>query len=332
MNLVLQDIDYFLAFARTGHLMQAARSYNVTQSAIVNSIRRVEAHFGLPLLERNAHGSRVSSAGMQFVTVAKGLSAGLADAIHVMAEMQDQRAGVIRIGLPDAARASHVSRAVADILAERPGVRVKISTGRSDILTAQALCDGELDIALVPLCGDPPPGCDCVELGQDPLLPVVRAGHPLMKKKSLSLADLQSCAWTAPPKQRPVARLLRSAFTDRGLREPLIALEIDFASDFALSVVRRSDLVMFAPQSLLQMVDASDLRVLPVPELHCQRPVVLLTRKDMPSSPLMDAFKDAFAEAVRRTSMLETSHGLEDGPGLSPSIAKSKREVAGVPR
>jgi len=303
MNLVLEDIDYFLSFARTGLLSQAAQSHNVAQSTVVNAIRRVESHFGLVLMVRNSHGTRITPAGLQFVPAAQSLSSGLADAIHVLSELRDQQAGVIRIGLPDAVRASHASAVIADLLATRPGMRVRIRSGCTDGTVKRALVDGELDMALVPLYEDTPPDCDCIEVGQDPLVPVVRSDHPLMKKHPLSLADVQPYAWSTGPAHMHSSRFLRDAFAKQGLREPVIALEVEFISEFAASVIRRTDLVMFVSRSMLRMDFVADLQVLPLPELYCHRPVAVLVRKQLQSSPPVEAFRMAFVAAVRE--MLE---------------------------
>lgn len=295
MSFTLRDIDYFLAVAKGGRLAQAAQAYNVTQSAVTKAIKRLESEFGLQLFERNARGTRITAAGLKFMQVAQGLSAGYADAVRVVSEMRTQDAGLLRIGFSDLTRANLVLPSMAALVRQRPGLRVKLRIGQSDTLLIQAVRDGDLDLAVVPIHQEMPGGCEGIEIGEDIFRPVVRDGHPLARLPKLSLADLQPYAWILAAPGSLLHRGLAAAYAHRGLLPPEVAVEIDHASAFTLSMARTTDLLMLAPESLMRESGPQGLHTLPFPELEMRSKIMLLTRSDATGSRLLETFKASLA-------------------------------------
>lgn len=299
MNFTLRDIDYFLAVAKAGRLAQAAEACGVTQPALTKAIQRLEAEFGLKLFERNARGTRLTSAGLRFLEVAQGLSAGYGDAVRLASEMRAQQAGLLRIGVTDTTRASLITPTLAPLIRQRPGLRVALRVGRSDQL-ARAVRDGDLDMALVPAYEDQSFDCERIKVGSDPLHPVVRAGHALAQRSRLSLADLVPYGWVLSGPNTAAYRAVSAVFSRLRLPPPVVAVETEYSSEAGLALVRSTDLLAMAPQSLLRVSAQSDLHILPLAQLKLTRAVVLLTRTGAACSPLMDAFRDALVASAAR--------------------------------
>lgn len=299
MDFTLRDIDYFLAVAKAGRLAQAAQACDVTQPALTKAVRRLEATFGLQLFERNARGMRLTSAGLRFMDTAQALSAGYHDALRMAAEMQARQAGLLRIGVTDTTRANLVTPTLAPLLRQRPGLRVALRVGRSDQLGG-AVRDGELDLAIVPAYEGQPFDCERVKIGNDPLLPVVRAGHPLALRPRPSLADLVPHGWILSGPNAAAYRAVGAVFTRAGLPPPVVVVKTEYSSEAGLALVRSTDLLAMAPQSLLRATDQKDLHMLPLPALRLTRAVVLLTRKGTAWSPLMETFRDALVATAAR--------------------------------
>ncbi|MBY4897666.1 LysR substrate-binding domain-containing protein [Cupriavidus sp. AU9028] len=59
----MSELHAFAAAARLGSFTRAAEQLCVTQGAISRAIARLEAHFGQPLVRRNAHGLVLTAAG-----------------------------------------------------------------------------------------------------------------------------------------------------------------------------------------------------------------------------------------------------------------------------
>lgn len=61
----MSELHAFMAAARLGSFTLAAQSLCLTQGAISRAIARLEAHFGQPLMHRNAHGLSLTATGQR---------------------------------------------------------------------------------------------------------------------------------------------------------------------------------------------------------------------------------------------------------------------------
>ncbi len=59
----MSELHAFMTAARLGSFTQAAETLCVTQGAVSRAIARLEAHFGQPLMHRNAHGLTLTETG-----------------------------------------------------------------------------------------------------------------------------------------------------------------------------------------------------------------------------------------------------------------------------
>ena len=59
----MSELHAFMTAARLGSFTLAADHLCVTQGAVSRAIARLEAHFGQPLMRRNAHGQTLTDTG-----------------------------------------------------------------------------------------------------------------------------------------------------------------------------------------------------------------------------------------------------------------------------
>ena len=292
MSLSIRDLQHFLAVADAGLLSAAAQEQGVTQPALTKAVRRVEAEFGLQLFERSARGMALTGAGLRVAEQLRRLQGDYADAMLLANEMRASQAGLLRLGVTDTTAGNRLTAALGPLLAQRPGLRVRLRIDRSDALAARVR-DGELDLALVPAYEGQPLDADRTKIANDPMLPVVRAGHPLAARARLTLADVAGCGWVMGGPQSAAYRAISDIFARHRLPAPTVVMEVPFSSDLSLSVLAATDLVTLVPASFLRRADAAQVAVLPVAALRVPRAVVLLSRPGSSWSPLKQALRDA---------------------------------------
>ncbi|NIM42457.1 MAG: LysR family transcriptional regulator [Hydrogenophaga sp.] len=291
MSIAIQDIQYFLAVAEAGRLSGAAEELGVTQPALSKAMQRVEAQFGLQLFERRARGVVLTSAGIRVAEQMRKLQADYADIVLLADEMRAQQAGLLRVGVTDTTGRNRMIAAMASLLKQRPGLRVRIRVDRSDALAAQVR-EGTLDLALVPAYDGQALGSERTKIDNDPLLPLVRAGHPLARRSRLSLKDVAPFGWMIGPEHSAAYRALQAVFSHHGLAAPTIVVEVPFSSEMNLAMLAATDLLTLVPRSLLQNTASARFAELPVAALRIPRAVVLLSREGSPWSPLMRTLRD----------------------------------------
>jgi DNA-binding transcriptional LysR family regulator len=190
----LRQLEYFVAVARRRHFRRAAEDLFVTQSAVSQQVRRLEAELGLTLLHRTSRGVELTPAGADLLGRAEGL---LAEVAATRAAM-DAHVGALRGGVRVAATAGDalgLAPALARFAAGQPGVRVALrqaSAGDAAALVAQ----GAVDLAVAALGGAalggaPPPELRAERLAGEALVLVVPEDDPLAGAAGVRLWDVR---------------------------------------------------------------------------------------------------------------------------------------------
>lgn len=284
------DITYFLEVARQGHVGRAAEAVGVTQPAVSKSIRRLEDAVGVALFERGAHGARLTAEGQLFLESARRFDTGHIELMRSASELRAQHAGLLRVGLTNAAGDGPAVRVLSDMVRHRPGLRLTMVIGKSDALN-QAVEKAELDVAVVPSYPGISFSCDQLALSEDTVRVAARVDHPLARRAALTLSDLTDCAWAMPSRRSAARRLVMQIFERAGAPEPRVTLEADYMSEAAMGVIASTDLVGLVPASVMRAWGGR-VEALPLPMLELRRTLVLLTRPQATWSPLMTAFRD----------------------------------------
>ena len=311
MSLSLRDIEYFLGVAHHGRLSQAADELDVTQPALTKAIQRVETWFGVPLFERTSRGMALTSSGIRAMEQLRRLKASYTDTQLLANDMQAQKAGLLRIGITNAAGESLIIEAISSLLSQRPALRIRLHHGRSDELSLLVQA-GELDAAIVPTySGQPLTGFQTV-IRTDPMQLATRKKHPLLKKSSISISDLSGFGWVLGNPQSAAYRAIEAIFKQYNMPAPSVVLEVSYTSVLSAQILARSNLLSLLPSSVLHLLDMTQYAIIPIPELRLDRTVVLLTRDATSSPPLVEALRDTLLRMTHK-------HGIEPLPKIENS-------------
>jgi DNA-binding transcriptional LysR family regulator len=185
----LRQLQYFAAVSWHRNFTRAAAALYVTQPALSQQIRRLEAELGLALLRRTSQGVELTPAGADLLAHAEKV---VAEVEVARAEM-DRHAGVSRGVARVAATAADAPRlpeALAEFHTEHPGIQVALRQG-----SAQEVVDlvrrGAVDVAVLALAGEPPPGVDAEPLADEPLRAAVALDDPLAGAAQVDVRELQ---------------------------------------------------------------------------------------------------------------------------------------------
>jgi DNA-binding transcriptional LysR family regulator len=172
----LRQLEYFVAVARHRHFGRAADAAYVTQPALSQQVRRLEAELGVALLRRTSRGVELTPAGADLLARAEAILAEVSGARSAM----DEHAGVVRGAVRVAATAADAVRlpeVIAAFHREHPGVRIALRQG-SAAEALELVRSGAVDLAVLSLAGDPG-GLTVTPLAEEPLRLIVEPGDPL---------------------------------------------------------------------------------------------------------------------------------------------------------
>ncbi|MCL4762745.1 MAG: LysR family transcriptional regulator, partial [Burkholderiales bacterium] len=247
----LRQLALIVALTERRSLRQAASDVAITQPAATKLLHELEEALGVPLFTRHTWGMAPTLYGEALVRYASGVLTELREARDELAGLAAGSSGSLRVGGVTGAMPGLLAPAIGRMRAQRPGVKLFVLINTSEVLLA-ALRQGTLDVAVCPLPPDSHPGDLVVApLGDEPLRMVARAGHPLARRRSLTLAALADATWLVQTPDTPLRRDVEAILGGAGLRLPAATIEtVSIVATLAL--LQDSDAVTIMPKSLAQ--------------------------------------------------------------------------------
>ena len=186
----------------------AARSMNITQPAVHRCIKELEVVLNLEIFERRYRQLVLTRAGEILVHHLKLAATELRYCVNELSAQSGPITGHVRIGILPLLQTVLIPQVVNNLSCRYPGLRFSIFDAPYENLLAD-LRSGELDV-LVGALRSPPPANDVTEtmLLNDQLTVVARAGHKLVHRQKVSIAELAQAKWVAPLR----ATLIRGYF------------------------------------------------------------------------------------------------------------------------
>jgi DNA-binding transcriptional LysR family regulator len=187
----IEQLEYLAAVTRYGSLRRASEQLHVSQPAVSEAIRKLEAELGVTLLDRHRSGARISPAGRELLPPIVDV---LESVERLKAAAGDQLASrrLLRIGTVNAGTASLVLPAVRAFQSTHRRSAVEVRNVQQDEIHA-SLLDGTMDLGLVNLLDgdDVPPGLEATPLVIGRPAVVLPAGHPLTARAAVTADDLR---------------------------------------------------------------------------------------------------------------------------------------------
>jgi DNA-binding transcriptional LysR family regulator len=173
-----------LTVARHGSVARAAEALFKTPSAVSQQLRRIEAHFGVALFERDGRGIRLTAAGESFLGPATRLFDEAESVYHLLGSMSGAPVTTVRVAVSDYLGKELLAPVLRDtwsggtggVDARAASLRFAITTAHSED-AVRLLELGQVDAAIVSTPG-PHPGLDEHLLFEQPLKWVAARREP----------------------------------------------------------------------------------------------------------------------------------------------------------
>jgi DNA-binding transcriptional LysR family regulator len=218
----LRQLRHFIEVVRRGSINTAAAALGITQPGVTRSVKKLEEHFGCPLLERSVRGVTPTVMGQKVYEHALFVTN---ESTRISAEVTALRTGDlghVNVGVSNNFSGHYLPDAMARIMRQRSQVTISVHEGYFEDLTPR-LRTGELDFvfSIFPAHYDEP------DLDYEPLMAVKsyvygRANHPLAKGPVTRVA-LAHAAWVFP-EQTHVERFKDKFFTQHQLPLPNVRI------------------------------------------------------------------------------------------------------------
>lgn len=120
------DVRCFLAVAREGQILGAARRLGISQARLSRRIAALEVALGARLLDRTTRGSAPTEDGRKLLEAAERVEAELLVGAARLGGRAAEVAGTVRIGAPDGFGSAFLAPRLARLRVEHPALRVQL--------------------------------------------------------------------------------------------------------------------------------------------------------------------------------------------------------------
>jgi DNA-binding transcriptional LysR family regulator len=188
------QIRSLTAIVENGSFAQAARALGVSQATLSRAARDLERDLRKPLYQRTACGIAATPAGAELARKLKLATREIEWGIEELESARGSLRGQVVIGAMQLAGSFLLASVLNEFISTYPHANVRISNGSSGAML-RSLRGGDVDF-VIGLLRDPSSE-DLVEepLAEAPYVIVARQGHPLFRKRSVTLDDLSAYDW-----------------------------------------------------------------------------------------------------------------------------------------
>ncbi len=292
----LHHLRDFLAIVEKGSIGAAAKHLGIAQPALSRSIRELEADVGVPLFERHARGSEMTSFGKSFSRRASAALGELRKGRDELDQMKGLSVGSVTACISGMAHITMLSNALRPFRVRYPQVHLKLEEAVYPLAEGR-LRDGAIDVYAGPIPeSGVPHGLHCETLFQASRVVLVRKGHPLAGATSLS--ELVDAEWLTTSVTDRAETEFGLVFEQHGLPAPRLAMRTT-SSLSLMAALLHTDVIAITMPHWAQWGPMRDrLVVVNVRERIPAPTTVLMYRAAVPPTPAAEYLCDMLRRAA----------------------------------
>lgn len=282
--MLARSLRYFLAIAEHRSFTLAARALFVSQPALSQQIRALEAQLGATLFDRSGKHTRLTEAGETFFDHAQQAVQALQRGKQALNEIADLSRGHLRIALTPTFNAWLTGPLIAQWHRCWPNITLSIDEmPQEEVHQSLRMQQADVGIAF-DHCNDS--ALTQTAFYEETLSLLVGKAHPLSRESTVDLSTLQTTPLVLL-NQTFASRLAIDAAFARHAIAPPVAIAVN-SVQAALEIVHHSSLATLLPQ---QIALQAGLHAVSLRQVLPTRTAVLLTDKQRHESPAVQAFR-----------------------------------------
>lgn len=286
----LYKLQLFTAVAEEGSFSAAADRYYITQPAISQHVKELEAALGQRLFVRGRRGVSLTPAGEVLLGYAREIATLVSQAENAVTNVAQLASGRVSLGVTPGIAVYLAPAWTQQFRAVYPRLTVAVQTGVTGEIVPEVragrldfgLIEGELDAYQQPRLG----WRDLAEIEQ---LVVVGAAHPWASRASLRLDELDGQSFIVRQSGSQSRAWLENALRPQGIN-PVIAAENDNLEAIKRSAAQGSCLAVLPGYVIEREVADGTLRAIPVEGRPLRRTLKLVWVTGNPFSPVARAY------------------------------------------
>jgi DNA-binding transcriptional LysR family regulator len=312
------NIDQMRAFhkvASTGSFTRAARELFVTQPAVSQEIKALEASLGIKLFDRSGKNVRMTADGEVLFSYAHRLFALHEEMESLFGRSKSLQHGQIKLGSTALMGTYFLPKIIGRFNRRYPGIEIDLQMGNSDQVIHLVL-EGLVDLGFSGMTTNHA-RLESILIHQEKLIMVASPRHPLSAKK-ISLDDISETPFIWREKGTQTRKLIEKWFL-RQLRGHYPRKSIELQNmEAAKRMVEEGYGITVVPEAAVRReITAGWLKPLQVEELNVLNSYFLVFLKTRKLTSAAEAFRKmlskihlfSLSENLRKTIQRQTSRG-----------------------
>jgi DNA-binding transcriptional LysR family regulator len=273
----LLQLEHFLAVVDEGSFTRAAERVYRTQSAISQSIKKLEETVGAPLFARDAPELCLTPAGKLLSDYARRMVRVRDEAMRSLDDLRRLVAGSVSVAAHESAAVYLLPGPLKSYLRTHPEIKVGIYRSRLDEIPRQVL-DREVDVGFVkdePIFRE----LKCVQIHADQMVLIGSPAHPLAARPDLDIRDLAEEHFVLHHQCSTTTQRILQLFEQNGSRCKIAAELWSFEN--VKQFVREEVGFAIVPRICVrqELVDGALVEI-PMPSLDWPRPTRMIYRDE----------------------------------------------------
>ena len=188
-DLSIRQLQYVVAVAHTLGFHKAAARCHVSQPTLSAQLQQLESVLGVKLFERDRRRVVVTGVGVEIVARARRVLVEVDDLVAAATRAREPFTGTLRVGVIPTIAPYLLPEVMPAIQARYPKLSLVYREEKTSDVVGE-LGEGTLDAGVLALEAEIGDLAHAV-IAKDPFVVALPKGHPLARKKRLSVADLE---------------------------------------------------------------------------------------------------------------------------------------------
>lgn len=222
-NLLYASLNSLIVFhevVKHKSFSRAAEELFISQPAVTKHIKELERKVGMGLIQRRRGGFSLTEGGKILFKYTHKISIHLMEIETLLENLKKDYQGVLRIGTTESYSKGLMPELLSGFQASFPFIKIALDVGNSEEIE-KSLLIYKNDLVLIAVTKKSP-RFESIPFLKEELVLIVSPNHPLVRKKTVSLMELEKYPLIIRAEGSTTRRIILQAFKETGVHPSLL--------------------------------------------------------------------------------------------------------------
>lgn len=297
MYMHIQNFKTFCDLVETKSFSKAARLNEVTQSAVSQQLKAMEAHYDMLIIDRNQKKFRLTPQGTALYSTFKEIL-DLYDKLNCeIQEMRNIVSGTIQISTVNSIGLHELPPYLKSFIKEFPSVNARVEYRRANLVYDDVL-HGNADLGLVAF---PPPHKELtiIPFANDELIIAMSPEHHLTKKRTIAMDDLNGIEFIAFERDIPTRKATDEILAKAGV-EVSVVMEFDNVETVKRAIEINAGVAILPASTVVTESERNQLVIYKLEGGIHNRPLAVIHKKNRILTPALRSFVELMQDGENK--------------------------------